>query len=72
MRFAAPHLVRALLAGALLHVPAAAQRLPGSGRWRGWYPRDSRVAHYSSRDPAERNDDFRRLAPAACKDVTTG
>lgn len=64
MRFAAPPLVRALLAGALLHAPAAAQRLPAAGSLEGLVlPRDGRAAHYSSRDPAGRNDDFRRLAP---------
>jgi len=62
MRLARSRLVPAL-AALTLALPAAAQ-LPGTGSLDALVrPRDSRIAHYSSYDPRQRNDDFRRLAP---------
>jgi hypothetical protein len=54
----------ALLASTLLVLaPDARAQLPGRGTLDGLTrPRDGRIVHYASTDPASRNDDVRRIA----------
>ena len=65
MRSARTRLARALTMAVLGSAPAsAAAQLTGAGPLDALVrPRDSRIAHYASQDPQQKNDDFRRLAP---------
>jgi hypothetical protein len=49
---------------ALVMAQAALAQLPGTGSLDALIrPRESRIVHYASFDSAQRNDDFRRIAP---------
>ncbi len=56
-------LARRALAAALLAPAALAAQLPGGGLDALVRQRDSHIVHYSSFDPQQKNDDFRRIAP---------
>jgi len=49
--------------GGVVGEPLGASTLGASALGALVLPRASRLAHYSSRDPQQRNDDFRRIAP---------